>query len=578
GLVADQMRGYFLSEENGSYISVFPIDKKMRYLVPFHDPAEIIGYFREVAAEDGTVDRVVVLADDGEKFGLWPGTHSLCYEENWLRRFCDALRENADWIETTTFSPVLDSARPLGIVYLPTASYSEMMEWALPLRAQISYYRAKQLLEASGDFPEAAEAVRGGLWRNFLVKYEESNWMHKRMLGVSAAVEEAVRKEMSKPDPGAAPDDVEDLDNALSHLYQAQCNCAYWHGLFGGLYLPHLRSAIFSQLIEAENTLEAAGPGDGGVTWSVSDIDGDGVDEVAIRTGSFRAWLKARGGTLRELDSLDPPFNVTDTLTRREEYYHRDVLRLSEGGEAGQGHAVSIHDMAVAKEKGLEKILLYDRHPRSCLVDHFIGRGEDLDSFHSGRYEELGDFVKGIYSIEVDDSGEDPVFLMARDGSVSGPGGKVPVSLSKKISVDRSAATLDVEYSITARGNGLDCVFAVESVFTMLAGNAPDRYFTIPGRDLEMRHLASSGEEPGVGAVTMTDEWMDLSVTLEIQPPAMLWRFPVETVSNSDSGFERVYQGSSLLPLWDLRLDEGQSAAFRIMITLGPAGEAAPEE
>ncbi len=559
GFRSEEMKGSFFTEDNGSFIRVFPIDRKLRYLIPFHQPGEVIEYLRRIAAMDTAGGNVAVLADDGEKFGLWTGTYNLCYVENWLRRFCDLLMENRDWLEVRTFSPVVDSTPPLGIVYLPTASYSEMMEWALPLRAQRSYHEAKDILSASGRFEEPAEAVRGGLWRNFLVKYEESNWMHKRMLGVSSMVGEFVR---SAGEAAGA--------KAFSHLYQAQCNCAYWHGLFGGLYLPHLRSAVFHHLIEAENAVAGDRRGRG-VEYATRDIDGDGTEETAVSTPSIRAFFKKRGAVLRELDSLDPAFNVTDTLTRREEFYHGELLKLAERG-AGRGcEAVSIHDMACAKEEGLEKSLFYDRLPRASLVDHFLADGTGIGALAGGLFEDMGDFSAGHWDLETRVGKGKVVLEFSRGGIVSQPGGPVKVSVMKSITVEDSTPSLDVRYTIIPSGGRLKARFAVESVFSMLAGNAPDRYFLFPGREVAERHLASSGEEAGVSSVSMVDEWLDLSVTMEFEPAALFWRFPVETVSNSDSGFERVYQGSAVVPVRDLDLDDGEPAAFGIVIRLGRA-------
>src|SRR2546429_9697589 len=73
--------------------------------------------------------------------------------------------------------------------------------------------------------------LRGGHWRNFLVKYPEANRMHKKMLALSTLCR----------DRGDPP-------GARRAIGRAQCNDAYWHGGFGGLYLPHLRAAIWRNL------------------------------------------------------------------------------------------------------------------------------------------------------------------------------------------------------------------------------------------------------------------------------------------------------------------------------------------
>ena len=68
---------------------------------------------------------------------------------------------------------------------------------------------------------------------------------------------------------------------------RAQCNDAYWHGVFGGLYLPHLRDAIWRNLAEAEAALRHGE----GLAYDVLDLDGDGDDEVWIHSPVFSALV-----------------------------------------------------------------------------------------------------------------------------------------------------------------------------------------------------------------------------------------------------------------------------------------------
>ncbi|MFH0795070.1 MAG: alpha-amylase, partial [bacterium] len=130
GLSEEETFGYFTTEELGRPLQVFPISEKLRYTIPFQPPQATIDYLKSVATDDGT--RIVVMADDGEKFGVWPDTHKHVYEERWLEDFFKALEDNSDWIKIITFSEAIDTVAPLGKVYLPTASYMEMMEWAMP--------------------------------------------------------------------------------------------------------------------------------------------------------------------------------------------------------------------------------------------------------------------------------------------------------------------------------------------------------------------------------------------------------------------------------------------------------------
>jgi len=554
GFLPEEMRGSFVTEEDGTYIRIFPIDKRLRYLIPFSDPEETISYLKGIRSEEGDGYKVAVIADDGEKFGLWPGTHSLCYQHSWLERLCVLLEENAEWLEVTTFSKVLDELPPLGIVYLPTASYSEMMEWALPLRAQRRYHEAEEALRADGRFEEPAAMVKGGFWRNFLVKYEESNWMHKRMLFVSNLVRDYGKGKFKK----------NILEAAKKHLYKAQCNCAYWHGLFGGLYLPHLRSAVYSHLIEAEYALNGGRSGGKRSSRFIGDLDGDGVDEVILSNRSLKAIMKLRGAVLRELSISDPPFNLTDTITRREESYHGKLAEAS--GDIDDRGVTSIHNVTAVKEKGLERGLVYDFHLRASLMDHFIDMKTGLESFSSASYRELGDFIDGVYDVDrgEDDDGRSASF--EREGAVELRDGARKVSVSKSIRIGADRPVLEACYKVTAVDGMLRCRFAVESVLSLLAGNAPDRYFRFPDRELSESHLASAGEETDVGHMSLIDEWLNIEIALEFIPHAKLWRFPIETVSNSESGCERVYQGSAVVPVWKLDLEEGDSAGFNISL------------
>ena len=129
-----------------------------------------------------------------------------------------------------------------GPVYLPTASYDEMTEWALPAAAAARLPALKHELEAEGR-TDVLPFLQGGFWRHFMVKYPEINTLHKTMLRVSHKVWRM------RPGPRR--------DEALDHLWQAQCNCPYWHGVFGGIYLGHIRSANYAHLIAAERLADA---------------------------------------------------------------------------------------------------------------------------------------------------------------------------------------------------------------------------------------------------------------------------------------------------------------------------------
>jgi len=117
----DDLDGYFTTDEQESRLSIFPISQKLRYAIPFEEPSVTIDYLKSIASEDGK--RVIVMADDAEKFGVWPGTHENCFGKNqWLDRFFQAMNNNSEWLKTTTFKGYHKSNKPKGRIYLPTVS------------------------------------------------------------------------------------------------------------------------------------------------------------------------------------------------------------------------------------------------------------------------------------------------------------------------------------------------------------------------------------------------------------------------------------------------------------------------
>ncbi|MCJ7797539.1 MAG: DUF1925 domain-containing protein, partial [Thermoleophilia bacterium] len=274
GVDPEDTTGYYVTEEQGWRFDLFPISKELRYLIPFHEPAETIAYLRGLGERrfarpaDASLPPIAppplaVYDDDGEKFGGWPGTHQHVYGSGWLERFLCALEEAAGegWLHLTTLGAYRRDFAPLGRIYIPTGSYAEMQEWS------------------------------GGFFRNFLVRYDEANLLHKRMLYTSGKVRRRLDvlgapshhdaldppadpgcgdQSRAEPGRGGLPDAL----LAWDHVLRAQCNDPYWHGVFGGLYLPHLRQAAYADLLTAERLLgPAAGP-----ELEVLDLDVDGAE------------------------------------------------------------------------------------------------------------------------------------------------------------------------------------------------------------------------------------------------------------------------------------------------------------
>lgn len=507
GFKEADMFGYYTTEDQGYIVNVFPIDKELRYRVPFRLAEETIEYLKTVPEGQG-----VTLADDGEKFGVWPGTHKWVYEDGYLERLFTLLTQNSGWINMLTFSEYMQKYPPRGKVYLPTASYDEMMEWSLPIESQSAFSGIVEEFKKNNQYNRMRPYLRGGFWRNFLVKYPEANQMYSKMMHVS---------ELAANNP-----------KAQRELYKAQCNCAYWHGLFGGLYLNHLRHAVYEHLIRAENIVNRK------TRIEEKDYDFDGHKEILYSSKELNLYLSpAYGGHIIELDYRPKQCNLSNVLTRRPEAYH---YKLEQGANPDAStQPQSIHDMVRVKEEGLKDVLFYDWYKRNSLIDHILDPGTTLKSFSECRYSENGDFVNRPYNVLSHIS-------MMRQGRVLIKDKEYPLTIKKSINVQ--GLTLHIAYELQNPGKEkLDIWFGVEFNLTLLAGDA------------EKETNDSGGGE-------LSDKYLGFKARLTWTKADLLWRFPVETVSHSESGLERTYQGSCIMPSWKLEIGPGERKNLQLSI------------
>ena len=542
GFKEKDLDGYYITEDEGKPLAVFPISQRMRYLVPFRSVEESLECFLKSSSGSGTP--AVILADDGEKFGVWPGTHKLCYQEGWLESFFSSLEE-AEGLALQTFGEYMTQAPPKGRAYLPTASYAEMMEWALPAGAQQDYQEFLGEVQSGPKSDRYIPFVKGGFWRNFLSKYPEANHLHKRMLRVSQKVQAAFPVEASPL-----------WQDARRNLYRAQCNCAYWHGVFGGLYLPHLRSALYACLLSAESSLDRLRAGGSGITVEEVDFDACGRKEIIIETPDQALYVSPdRGGSLQEWDLKSKGRNLCDTVARWEEGYHGTLLKASAKGS--EGEARSIHEKVVAKEEGLERYLVYDRRRRCSLLDRFFQEGT-LEEERRAGLREVGGFRDNPYEARVEKGPNGTGVSLRHKGGLTLPQGWHGVCLEKVLEVPGEGMGFEVGYGLTnLEARPLEVHFGIEFNFGLLAGNAPDRYYEFPGMALEDPRLAGEGGVENCTGLSLVDGWAGFRIVLSWAAPATVWRYPVETVSRSEAGFERVYQASAVLPHWKLVLEPG---------------------
>ncbi len=193
-----------------------------------------------------------------------------------------------------------------------------------------------------------------------------------------------------------------------------------------------------------------------------------------------------------------------------------------------------------------------------------------FEQFKQSRYVEWGDFVGQPYTFEkpVEPSADQTFDLhLKRQGRVHQDSQSVALDVEKTFSFHPRSAEIEVRYKITNGGpHSVHALWAVEFNFTLLAGDAEDRFFLLPGNDRP--RMASEGILDSASSIGLRDDWHGFELMLNLEPAARLWRFPVETVSQSEDGLESTYQGSCLLPHWELHLDAGKEREFQIRLTV----------
>lgn len=551
GLTNDQLTSFFLTEDEGRLLKVFPVAERLRYTIPFEAPEKTFEFLRGVYEK--TPNAVMVFGDDGEKFGTWPGTKEAVFEKGWLRTFFQMLTDNASWLKVATIAECVENVLPAGRIYMPDSSYREMTEWVLPTERQKVYLGLRQKKQKEdADWPQLAEFLRGGFWRNFRTKYPEANEMYCRMLQVSRRLEELTQADRNR-------EFVDQLTEARTELYRGQCNCSYWHGAFGGLYLPHLRHAIYNHLIAADTLLEQVGRGlEAGTSvpdlslptrWvrlDSDDFDLDARKEVRLAGDRLVAYLApSKGGHLYEFDLRGIRQNILGTLNRRPEIYHEAIIAAATGSTDGV-NAASIQGDIRCKQADLDKKIVYDTYPRKALVDHFLQPDLSLEEFRAGRGF-VGDFFNGVYHSLLRRSPERIEACLARKGSLASY--KVQVQKTVALDVARSGE-LEIRYDLEELPPGLPIHFAVEFNFSGLPGGASDRYYyNAAGQRLGQLDATLSVDH--CDRIGLVDEWLGVDVSLDLSQSSKLWTFPIETVSQSEGGFETVHQACCVVPHWE---------------------------
>jgi len=489
----DHLDGYYVTEEGGDENALFPISKKLRYVLPFSSVEKAIETILSYASSQHCA---AIFFDDAEKFGLWPNTHDWVYNQGWLKNFVQAVLDN-EQIVSEHFSEYYAQYRSKGIAYLNNTSYIEMGEWSLGAKEAKGIRDLKQNV-GEGYFEETGVAfIKGGIWKNFFVKYSESNYLHKRMLGLSLK-SGTFSKEQKES------------------LYKLQTNDVFWHGVFGGIYLPNLRDNAYKYLLEIESTLDDA-------KVELLDIDKDGYEELKVKTEALSLVFSSRyGGQMMEFGSFEKRFNWQNTMTRREEVYH-----LHDEHHAEKEEIDSIHDGAKMDE-GLRSELCFDPSPRYSFIDHLSAKKITLERFKNLDFDDVADFMHGAFTPNAEE-----------------------LSFSQKglICLDKAYET-HLTKSYTCKGNSVTLDLALHSACDEELYYSSELNFHFA----HMFDVTINDQKIGEGLslyqcsqFAIYDDFTQKVLMLKANIPLDVHACMISTISKSESGFEKTPQHISIL-------------------------------
>lgn len=504
GFDEDVLDGYYMSEEGGHNIGLFPISKKLRYALPFLNVQNAIDAIKSYNKEESSA---AIIYDDAEKFGMWPGTFEWVYEKKWLENFVEAVLLD-ETIQTLHYDEYFETCKPKGIAYLPNVSYYEMGEWSLRADDALQLQEFKDEMGFERYEKEGVKFLKGGIWKNFLVKYEESNRIHKRALELSK-IQESVKGKKFK-----------------TSLYKSQTNDALWHGVFGGLYLPNLRDNAYRYIIESERHRYKKS-----TAFSIDDNELSGYEKFKAYTGEYIFRFDAAfGGQLVEFDTVADEFNWQNTLTRRKEAYHKLILEDKEVEERPvQTDGIdTIHHAQIKVDDELKNSLIYDWYLKNSFIDHISDERFNADNFRYCNFREFGDFANQPF--EMNHSKNRVTF--SREGGIYIPQ-KVPTRVEKSFEIVQ---------------NGFDFSIKLETESEQVFNYVLEHNFHFSDYEMVSVNGVPLEEE---GCIDTTDKleiidtFLNKKIIITLSKSCKLYYFQLKTLSQSEEGFDLSVQGVS---------------------------------
>ncbi|MFX0092549.1 MAG: alpha-amylase/4-alpha-glucanotransferase domain-containing protein [Candidatus Hodarchaeota archaeon] len=526
----------FSTEEQGAQLTIFPINESIRYLIPWKDAKETFDFLESVRSPIET--RIVTIFSDAEKMGIWPATggrttYDVCYQDGyngtpwideWFKFF-----NSLEWVNSILPSACMQQLPSSQLIYLPTASYDKMGQWALPtsLRRQTETLfrdiknRSVFSINESGEQWKINDILKllihGSSWRGFLSKYPESNNLHKRMLYARRKIKEAEK--------------IEKIPHLWKKLYAAQCNDVYWHGLFAGIYAVHMRHNAYQYLLSAEYEAEKILRREGNlnpISILIQDIEKDGQPEIVLETEELAAFIKPHdGGTIFELDSKSLAYNIGHAFTRKEESYHDDKTP------------------AIA-----------DRWRKTAFRDHIVTPSIKPEEFINDEYSELSQLPQKSYQWDVKENG----VILYTQNEIQRPF----VQIKKEYSVMKSRPNqLEVSYEIIPKEEPqVPQAVLIEFPF-ILAGDPKLFIAKVNNQKIDF----FKAQRFKAQHISQIDKTFALCLDIKFDSQVdCLWG-PIYSYAKGEGGWEKLYQGSLIGIVREIKKKQKEKINIQISLT-----------
>ncbi len=521
GFTENSLKGYYLTEDSGNELAIFPISQKLRYLIPFKSIDEIENFLR-------TLDFGVIF-DDGEKFGLWPKTYQWVYEKNWLKDFFHLL-DSGDFINSLTFQDYFHNNKPTGRVYLPEVSYYEMGEWSL----DSSFIEELEKFKKNFNLSENENKyLRGGIWKNFLIKYEEANNIHKKIIYISNKIKNKNLK-----------------DKAYNLLLQAQCNDCLWHGIFGGIYLPNLRDNAYLALNAAENLLK-----NNKSESELLDVNKDGYEELILKNSKITASVSSKfSGALFEFSDRNSCFNILNTLTRRREFYHNNILKPKSNKE-NSNKIATIHEIDFEVTEEIKKDLIFDKFLKYSFVDIFSSNDITFNDYKNNKFSIISDFHNKPYKFFSNNT-------LFCNGNIKLFNYNFPVKIEKAYYLNNSSLNV----SITAKNLSFlyfDIFYIVELNFFFPGHSKKQSYIKFANNKFKVE---TEIEIENLNEFSVYDDVIENSLKIEADKKFKLFSYPFYSVSKSEKAYDKIYQGSTFALIFPFDYKKNEERNYKINV------------